>query len=200
MMKFLCGFSFFLMSVAMWSSVKPFSKTFHIVDASTAQILIPIQNPNGHTIYNLACYGPKSQPNASDFVYDGEFECRLTEENKAKSEYSTLFTEDPNQSRDWQSRARFFGSELAGQCGEIPQFGREREFLLRGMRISLQIGDVTFGSNKKLKSFTFTVSVQNDREPEAQGQIASAPLIEHRWKDLPCKLDNSVTPHFTRNE
>ncbi len=183
-----------------WGPIRPVIKTVHVADASTARFVLPIRSSGGQIIYILACYGPKSQPGTNDFVYDGDFESRLTEEGKKLSAYSTLLTEDPNQSRDWESRARFFGSELEGQCGEIPEFGRKRDFLLRGMRISLQISGPVFSSNQKLESFTFTVSVQNDSEPLAQGQIASTAAISRRWKDLPCKLDNSVTPHFSQKK
>lgn len=189
-----------LLFAATWISVKPVTKTVYIADASTADFVLPIRSATGHVTYTLVCYGPKSQPKANDFVYDGDFECRLTEASKMKSHYSTLLTDDPNQTRDWQSRGRFFGSELAGQCGEIPQFGRKRDFLLRGMRISLRIVDPTFTRKQELQSFTFSVSVQNDTDPIAQGQIAAAPTISRHWSELPCKLDNSVTPQFNRDE
>src|SRR6266566_3817529 len=104
--------AFFLMFAASWSSVEPVTKVVRIADASTARFTLPIRDLSGHIIYKLACYGPKSQPNSNDFVYDGDFECRLTEAASEASQYSTLLTEDPNQSHDWQSRARFFGNEL----------------------------------------------------------------------------------------
>lgn len=190
----------FLMFVANWSPVEPATKTVHMTDASTARFVLPIRSSSGRILYKLTCYGQKSQPNANDFVYDGDFECRLTATGTDKSRYSTLLTEDPNQSRDWQSRARFFGTELAGECGDIPEFGRSRDFLLRGMRISLRITNPTFTSKQKLQSFTFRVSVANDADPVAQGQIAAPPAIGYRWKELPCKLDNSVTPHFSADK
>jgi hypothetical protein len=182
---------------AIWNPVRPVTKTVYIADTSRGRFVLPIQSSDGETIYTLSCYGSELQPNANDFVYDGDFECRLVEAGVKHSAYSTLLTEDPSQSRDWQSRARLFGSEIQGRCGSIPEFGRERNFLLRGMRISLRVSNPSFSSAHKLQRFTFSASVQNDDEPMAQGQIAAPPMISNRWKETPCKLDNSVTPRFT---
>jgi hypothetical protein len=191
---------FLLCLTATWSPIRPVTRTIHIADASQARLVLPIDGQNGRALYVLSCYGAKSQPNSSDFIYDGDFECRLIEGGAPKSQYSTLLTEDFNQSRDWESRARFFGSELVPPCGDVPEFGLERNFLLRGMRISLRLSNATFAPQQVLHSFDFTVSVQNDASPRAQGEIAAPPEIDRRWSQLPCKLNNSVTPHFIHNK
>lgn len=179
-----------------WPAVRPFTQTVHIREAATAHAVFTISNRGAQPLYKLACYGSRAQPSGNDFVYDGDFECRLTAENGENGQYSTLLTEDPDQSRDWESRARFFGSELVSNCGEIPEFGRVRDFSLRGMRIELRINDPTFDASGDLKSFTFSVSVVNDASPDAQSGIAASPRIDQRWKESHCKLDSSATPHF----
>lgn len=182
---------------ATWTPVQPAARTMHVADASSARFMLPIRSTDGRVLYTLACFGQRSQPKSNDFIYDGDFECRLTTADSTKSRYSTLLAEDVNASRDWQSRARFFGSELEGMCGDIPEFGRNRDFLLRGMRISLRISNATFSSKHELRRFTFTVSIENNNSPAARGEIASPPTISRRWKDTRCQLDNSVTPHFS---
>jgi len=189
-----------LLFSSIWSPVQPITRTVQIENASRAQFVMPIQGMNGCALYTLTCYGSESQPDSNNFIYDGDFECRLTEINGQNSRFSNLLTENLHQSRDWQSRARFFGSELQGACGEIPEFGRARNFLLRGMRISMQISNPTFTPQKSLLSFAFTVSVNNDSNSSAQGAIAYSPTIDQHWKTSPCKLDNSVIPNFKRKK
>ena len=180
-----------------WEAIQPVSKEVQIDNAATGAVTLPILGANGNPLYTLSCYGQNAQPNATDFKYDGEFECRLTEAGARRSRHSTLLTENPGQSRDSESRARFFGSELEGACAEVPEFGRERTFLLRGMRLTLRMSQVSFTPSRQLKSFALAISADNDAEPAAQGDIASAPKIARRWASTRCKLNNSVTPHFT---
>jgi len=177
-----------------WPAVQPIKRTAEFDDASRAQFSMQIRDTEGASVYLLECYGDKAFPESS-FLYDGEFECRLTSEGKnPDSEYSTLLTEVRKQERDWQSRARFFGSELTDSCGNIPDFGKRRHFLLRGFRLDLDLSDVKLTEDKKLSSFVLTVAVGPD--PHASRSIAQAPIIDKKWAQLPCKLDNSVKPHF----
>ena len=179
-----------------WPVVIPFTQTARISDSASAHAVFMISGRSARPLYKLACYGSRAQPSGNDFEYDGDFECRLTAEDGQNSRYSTLLTEDPDQSRDWQSRARFFGSELVGDCGQIPEFGRVRDFSVRGMRIELRVSDPSFDLGGHLKSFTLCVSVTNDASPDAAGGIAASARIDQRWKESHCKLDNSVTPQF----
>jgi hypothetical protein len=86
--------------------------------------------------------------------------------------YSTLLTEDINQSRDWESRARFFSADLQGECASIPEFGSIRDFRLRGMMVTLQVLQPAFGPNGVLDSLKLKVAVQPDSS--AQRPIAAA--------------------------
>lgn len=106
------------------------------------------------------------------FDYSGDFECRLTS-GREPSAYSTLLTDVPDQSRDWQSRGKFLAEELKGPCRNYPEFGRIRHFWLRGMRLTLAIHDIELtrsASGKKstplthprFKTFKFSVRVEPD--------------------------------------
>jgi hypothetical protein len=118
--------------------------------------------------------GYSGDPN---FDYSGDFECRLSSV-EASDRYSTLLTEDPHQSRDWESRGRFFASQLEGECARIPQFGATRNFQLRGMALILEISNPVFADGRKLKSLRLSVVVRPDAS--AQSEIArQVPLPEH---------------------
>ena len=178
-----------------WPLIAPLTKSIPFADASRAAVTISIVGTSGSPVYALSCYAPDAQPDGNDFLYDGDFECRLTEAQRHESLY-TLLTENPNQTRDWESRARFFARELLEPCGRVPEFGRSRTFLLRGMQLNLQIAKPEFDSQHRLRSFTLVVSARNSSDPAAQGEIASSPVIPRKWANAPCKLDNSVTPKF----
>ncbi len=159
-----------------WLPVAPLERTFDFPDASQAEVSLAIPGRDGQALYRLECHTWRYEKDP-DFDYSGDFECRLTS-SYAKEEYSTLLTDDPNQSRDWQSRGRFLVPELVGRCGDYPEYGRARNFRLRGMRLRLELKDVNVirsleGATRgpfALRSFRLVVKVEPD--PEASSTIA----------------------------
>ena len=153
---------------ASFPTVKPLQRTFSVTDVPKANVSIDIESAVGDPIYHLQCHsaGYTGDP---DFDYSGDFECRLSLIGQPNT-YSTLLTEDARQSRDWESRARFFAAQLRGACARIPEFGANRSFALRGMDLDLRITAPTFTEAGKLKSLRLTVTVRPD--PKAQRPIA----------------------------
>jgi hypothetical protein len=151
-----------------YPSVKPLRRTFSIPDVSMANVSLDIVTMGGAPIYHLQCHsaGYTGDP---DFDYSGDFECRLSLIGQPNT-YSTLLTEDAHQTRDWESRGRFFVAQLRGPCTRITEFGAIRNFKLRGMGLGLRITAPTFTEAGKLKSLRLTVTVQPD--PAARRPIA----------------------------
>lgn len=153
-----------------WPKVEPVSKDFHFLDGTTAKIHLILYGANKDPLYRLECHSRGyADP---DFDYSGDFECRLTS-LYSENTYSTLFTYDPHQSRDWESRARFFAVDVTGKCAHYPEFGLVRHFHLRGMKITLAMSDVQLRAPAEsereqayiyslFKSFRFHVGVRND--------------------------------------
>src|SRR5689334_12584628 len=123
-------------------TVSPVEKTFRVEDVKKADVSLEIESSEGSPIYRLQCHsaGFTGDP---DFDYSGDFECRLSSVGH-NDRYSTLLTEDISQSRDWESRARFFSKNIRGACALIPDFGATRTFQLRGMNLILQIVNPSF--------------------------------------------------------
>src|SRR5262245_55221528 len=126
-------------------------------------------------------FGYRGDP---DFEYSGDFECRLTS-LVAPSRYSTLLTDNPNQSHDWESRGRFLADELFRSCVSYPEYGAVRHFRLRGMKITLSLSNIVFDTSAGvrstngllgLSSFRFAFSVEPDST--AHGEIAEVPGYE----------------------
>jgi hypothetical protein len=156
-----------------------------------------IRSSTGVPLYNIECGSP-DRSNAKVFEYSGDFQCRMV---PAGSEISSedLLSEVPHRTHDWQSRARFFASEVLGKCGEIVDYGRERTFRLRGMKVTLSMADIQADQSGRvptLRGFTFQVVVVPDSN--ATSRIAEAPVPSPNVKSSGCPLDDSVSVHFRK--
>jgi hypothetical protein len=164
-------FLFFLTSLCAnaqsYPAPAPIKRVFTVPDVSKANILLPIKARGGSDLYKLECHSAGYEGDSS-FDYSGDFECRLILSN-GQNTYSTLLTEDLEQSRDWESRGRFFATSLKGECAKVPEFGAVRNFTLRGMRLTLRILAPTFQGNKLL-SLKLAVAIVSD--PNAHRAIA----------------------------
>lgn len=164
-----------------YPQVAPYRQTIHIVEVSDAAIHVFIRSPAGQKLYELTC---RSAGNPiAGFDFSGDFECRLMP-LYGHTRFSTLFTEDPKQSRDWESRARFFGQSLKEPCASIDEFGSRRMFRLRGMALTLSIEKPVFDTNGSLKSIDLDIGVRPD--PSAR-----TPIAEHvkRPENAPAGCD-----------
>jgi hypothetical protein len=153
--------------------IQPAEKTFVVPEVSEADVVFLIKSDKGQPVYKLQCHsaGFTGDP---DFDYSGDFECRLSSVGHF-DKYSTLLTEDPHQDRDWESRGRFFASELREPCAQIPHFGAKRDFRLRGMNLTLEIIDQQFGEDAKLKSLRLRVTAR----PDASSQRPIAEVVPY---------------------
>ena len=111
-------------------AVKPIQTTIDVPDVFRANVSLVVRSIHNQPLYRLQCHS-KEYAGYPDFNYSGDFECRLSLVN-GKNVYSTLLTEDHEQSRDWESRGRFFSTSLRGPCAAIPEFGATRTFKLLG--------------------------------------------------------------------
>ncbi len=160
-----------------WPCIVGLEKEYHFDNASEAAIELDILGVDGEGKYRLECHNYLYEEDQC-FDYSGEFECRLVSLYSAEK-YSNLLTENPEQSADWDSRARFFSNEVVGECAEFPDYGKKRSFRLRGMLLSLEIKDVILHSKNimknstdylLLKSFRFLINIRPD--PDATSLIA----------------------------
>jgi hypothetical protein len=158
---------------------------------------LAIRSAQGDTLYKIECGNP-DRSDAKVFEYSGDFQCRLI---VAREEVTPvdLLSEVSHSTHDWQSRARFFASEVLGQCGEVADYGRVRKFRLRGMQITLSMSDIKANKSGRvptLQEFTFRADVVPDGS--AKSQVAEAPHPSLRSELPGCPLDNSVPVHFLK--
>jgi hypothetical protein len=138
------------------------NRAFEVPDVKHADVSFDIKSPKGTPVYRLQCHSAEYSGDDHDFAYSGDFECRLSSVGHLDSVASTLLTEDAHQSRDWESRGRFFAKNLRGSCASIPDFGAVRRFKLRGMHLTLEIIDPRFAPDGTLQSLKLSVKVRPD--------------------------------------
>lgn len=166
-----------------WPVVNPLSRSIHFVDHQNIGAKVAITGTGGKPLYLLQCYlNAYDHGDDPGFNYSGNFECRLTCLYSEQS-YSTLLTDEIQQTADWESRGRFLFEELAGDCAKYPEYGMVRHFRLRGMRLTLAIKNFnvepgSLGENRpwkvdRIQSLDLKVAVASD--PGALLEIAEPP-------------------------
>jgi len=160
------------------------SRIFDVPDVNAAAVSLHIKSRDGKDLYTLQCHA-SGYMGDSTFDYSGDFECRLTLSN-GQNTYSTLLTEDLDQSRDWESRGRFFAASFRGESAKVPDFGAVRNFELRGMRLTLGIFDPKFQGNKLL-SLKLAITVV----PDPMAHRAIAEIVPFPKSGAPASCDLS---------
>jgi hypothetical protein len=179
-----------------YPAVMPLHRNFDVPDIGKANVSLDIKSVEGIPLYKLQCHSA-GYTGDHDFDYSGDFECRLSSVGEHDT-YSTLLTEDANQSRDWESRGRFFSADLRGACARVPEFGAIRNFKLRGMDLSLQITDAVFTGVGRLSSLKLTVDVHPD--PDARRSIAEIVPVPKNGISGSCKLDEYFVDSATASK
>jgi hypothetical protein len=175
-----------------YPSVEAQNRVFEVPDVKHADVSFDIKSSKGTPVYRLQCHSAEYSGDDHDFAYSGDFECRLSSAGN-RDGYSTLLTEDAHQSRDWESRGRFFAKSLRGSCASIPDFGAVRKFKLRGMDLTLKIIDPKFAPDGTLQSLKLSVEVRPDASasrpiaavvPLPKGPIPSKCKIKEDFMDF----------------
>jgi hypothetical protein len=180
-----------------WPVIAPYSEVFTFTDGEFANASVILKGKDGHPLYRLECHTfSYSDP---DFDYSGDFECRLVS-LYSKEPWSTLLTDEPQQSRDWQSRGRFLASELEGACDKYPEYGAVRHFRLRGMQLTLEISDFKLVSKEIAKSQSgdpiprfqsFRLHIKATPDTSAASEIAERPAAP----ESPCAYGQQSPLH-----
>lgn len=193
---FMCCYPAVGIGAQSYPAVSPLRRTFDVPDVAKANLMLVIKSRVGKPLYKLQCHSA-GYTGDHDFDYSGDFECRLSSAAQ-RDEYSTLLTEDAHQSRDWESRGRFFSSDLRGACALIPEFGARRGFRLRGMDLTLEVTDPRFTEGGKISSLELTVTVRSD--PQARRPIAEVVPVPKAGIPAGCDLQQHFVDFATSPE
>jgi hypothetical protein len=162
-----------------WPDVTPVSGEVIFADPTKATFKVDITNIHLKPVYTLACQS--GDLDDKDFNFSGLFHCRLVS-LYSRENVSSLLIENLPQTADWEGRSRFLLNQVVGQCAAISDWGAERTFLLRRMRIMLGVHNVELGGNvqhPEVKSLKFTYSIIPD--DNALSSIALKAQISEPW-------------------
>lgn len=176
-----------------WPPVKPLDRKYHFSSVHEAKLKTLIYGEDGKGLYILECYSFAAAPKTGEFMYSGDFECRLhSSDNRDRD--SSLLTELANADADWESRGRFLSEQLAAPCGDYKNLGRTRSFRLRGLRLDLKLSSIVFDEAQRsfsqmapaLKSLDLELVVTSD--PTATTAITATPALPRLDKlPEPCR-------------
>lgn len=197
-----------------WPEVEPLHRSFYFPDATHARVELTIEGRDKKALYRLKC-----EPG---YVVGGDtidlFECLVDEAGFNRTEswepYESLLNEDPIEVRAATNRAEIWASQLKDTCADYPEYGRVRNFRLRGMKLTLEIKDIelamranpTIGAEPReipvLRRFGLDVSVSPDRE--AVSAVAEPPPFRHPcaqagtafFAPAVCRCDKVLAAHI----
>ena len=158
-----------------WPLVQPVKKTVTFMEPGKSGTDIPLslilKDTHGVPVYKLECHNGNYE-DSSELNFSGNFQCSLfaLKEGRTRASWNLLAAKTKDeQSSDWFNRGRMMANQLWGRCGDIPEYGRIRNFRLRKMLITLEFSNLKWSSKvvegeHQLKQFTFTVSVVPDKD------------------------------------
>ena len=159
-----------------WPAVADTQRSYSFPDASKAKLTMIVPSVSGHSLYLLRC--ANTDLDGEGEVMPGDFACWLKATDPAivsRIGPENLLTPSPfhgsrfdESHSDVYDRESVWAWQFAGKCGDYPDFGRERVFRLRGMKLTLtfrneKISPRNDDLDAALKSFDLSVSVQRDK-------------------------------------
>lgn len=154
-----------------WPEIRPVQKGYKFLAANRADVTIPILGVDGKTLYRFRC-----TPDLPSDGTIGALACYLitAESEDDGIDSRTLLTDDPMDDVVAHSRGQIWAYDLSQDCADYPEYGTDRTFRLRGMRVTLRVREVQFASTRKphnptqsvnwIHAFRFAVTVAPDRD------------------------------------
>jgi len=156
-----------------WPSIEELHVKIHF-DTTVRRIYKQtILSSSGLPLYLLDARIPSDLDPYEGYYFSGLFDCRLTTIQKDSGcDYGTLLQNVRNATHEWETDGRFLSSELSGLAGANSSRALLQRSRLRGMAITIEIGDVVKNSKTGyIQSFDVSFSFKND--PTAVSDIAA---------------------------
>lgn len=165
-----------------WPTILPIreEKVIGNIAAADTPLTVWIKNTAGRPMYKLECHTGNYE-NESEMNFSGDYQCALFAVKGGEPASGDLLAANTKDelSTDWWNRGRIRADQLQGDCVRYPDYSTSRHFLLRGMRITLQVKEPQWANNPKnradhlLSGFTLGVSIVPD--PHANSVRAELP-------------------------
>lgn len=168
---------------ASWPRIQPFDQHYNFPRPQDMYLSLPVLAANGRPVYTLECASPESaRARAAGFHPAREFECRLSLRGATRAPDDQLLTD--GHSKDSLPTAGFTWNQLAGDCYRYPDYGGQRVFRLRNMRLVITVSNVLFtpelgsGQIHKRSIQGLTVQLQGFYDPAALSEFPAPSRYE----------------------
>ena len=166
-----------LAHAASWPRIQPLDRNYNFGRPQDMYLSLPILAVTGRPVYILECASPESaRAQAESFHPTREFECRLALPGATPAPDTQLLT-DGSRKGGSLPEAGFNWNQLNGDCFRYPDYGAERVFRLRNLRLIITVSNVHFtaevrsaAANKRLIQGV-TVHVQAFYDPGAVSEF-----------------------------
>ena len=174
-----------------WPRIHPFDHNFNFARPQDMYLSLSIQTVTGKLAYILECASPENaRARAESFHYTHEFECRLALPGATHAPDNQLLTDGSSKAGS-MSQAGFNWNQLIGPCYRYPDYGAERNFRLRNLRLAITLSNVIFGpevrtgQGHKRSLQGMTVHVQGFFDPGASREFPASSRYEEPRPLLP---------------
>jgi hypothetical protein len=173
-----------LAHAASWPRIQPFDRSYNFPRPQAMYLSLPILAVNGRPAYILECASPENaRARAEGFHFTREFECRLSIPGATQAPDSQLLVESSSKAGS-ASTAGFTWNQLNGDCYRYPEFGAQRIFRLRNMRLVITVSNIIFGpevrqgQTRKRSIQGLTVRVEGFYDPTALNEFPAPSRYE----------------------
>jgi hypothetical protein len=129
---------------ASWPHILQFDREYNFARPQDMYLSLPILAVSGKPAYILECASPESpRARTESFHYTREFECRLALPGATGAPDTQLLTGGAAKT-GLLSQTGFNWNQLNGDCYRYPDYGGQRIFRLRDMRLVITVSNVRF--------------------------------------------------------
>ena len=191
-----------------WPRIQPVDHSYSFARPQDMYLSLSILTVTGKPAYILECASPENaRARAEGFHYTHEFECRLALPGATQAHDSQLLTDGSGKAGS-QNQAGFDWNQLNGDCYRHPDYGAQRTFHLRNIRLIITVSNVRFtpevhvGQVHKRSIQALTVRVQGFYDPAALREFAAPSRYEEPkplLPDQPAGLLDCIKPVLRRS-
>jgi hypothetical protein len=140
-----------------------------------------VQGATGKPVYVMECASPESErAHAAGLHVNQQFECRLSLPEAASGAETQLLAESPHGGAESAARSAFTWNQLTGDCFRYKDYGGERVFHLRNIRLIVTLSNVRLGPETRIGNRryehsiqSFTIRLQGFFDPTAKTEFAA---------------------------
>jgi hypothetical protein len=143
-----------------WPRIQPFEHTYNFGRPQDMYLRFPVLAVSGKPVYFMECASPESErARAAGFRASHQFECRLLLP-EATSAAETQLLESPHGGPESAARSGFTWNQLNGDCYRYTDYGGQRVFHLRNLRLIITLSNVRPGPETRIGNRRYEHSLQ----------------------------------------